>query len=188
VAARCRFNSVGGRRIGEVTYPPVDLTCPGARNVLAQRREFNGVEYEDYDARGQVASDVVPGQPQLRTVVAQTASEYRDDRALKAFGVVQEVTYGGGAQLAQGRPLRKFRTPVYAGPANRGWDLNIDGLANEGLLPDAWQDLRNVGVTWEQLGPLFSSAEDFVAMWERACRLSVQWHRARGLTPPPGCE
>ncbi|MCI0571888.1 MAG: hypothetical protein L0Y66_14135 [Myxococcaceae bacterium] len=34
----------------------------------------------------------------------------------------------------------------------------IDGLAHMGMLPDVWQDMRNVGVTWEQLTPLFNSA------------------------------
>lgn len=187
VAARCRFNSVGGRTVGGVTYP-FDPTCPGARNVVSQYLEFNAIEYEDYDLRSSPPGTTVAGRPELRTIVAQTASEFRDDRAIARFGVVQRVAYGGGGPLAQLRPMRKFRTPVYASPANRGWDFNLDGLANEGLLPDAWQDLRNVGVSWEQLGPMFNSANDFIDTWDRGCRMAAQWHRGRGLTPLAECN
>lgn len=186
VAARCRFNSVGGRTIGGVRYP-FDPTCPGATNVRTQFLEFNGVEYEDYATRSAAGSPVA-GRPELRTVVAQSESEFRDDRALASFGVPQHVAFGGGGPLAQLRPMKKFRTTVYASPQNRGWDFNIDGLANEGLLPDTWQDLRNVGVTWEQLGPMFNSANDFIEMWDRACRLSAQWHRGRGAMPLAECN
>jgi len=31
-----------------------------------------------------------------------------------------------------------------------------------------FQDMRNVGVHWEQLGPLFHSAADYVATWKKA--------------------
>lgn len=187
VAARCRFNSVGGRTIDGVTYP-WDPTCPGATNVRTQFLEFNAVEYDDYAMRPGVAGTGVTGRPELRTVIAQSPTEFRDDRALAHLGVPQHVAYGGGGPLSQLRPMRKFRTPVYASPQNRGWDFNIDGLANEALLPDTWQDLRNVGVTWEQLGPMFNSANDFIEMWDRACRLSAQWHRGRGAMPLAECN
>lgn len=59
-------------------------------------------------------------------------------------------------------PLRRLTT------GQRAWDFNIDGLAHYGLLPDFFQDLRNVGVSSTQLQPLFNSAEDYIRMWERA--------------------
>ena len=49
----------------------------------------------------------------------------------------------------------------------RDFDLNIDGFAHYGMLPDFVQDLRNIGLNSEDLQPLFSSAEGFVQMWER---------------------
>ena len=39
-----------------------------------------------------------------------------------------------------------------------GWDVNIDGFAHIGLYPDFLQDLRNEGVSFEYMTPLFDSA------------------------------
>jgi hypothetical protein len=60
------------------------------------------------------------------------------------------------------------------------WDVNIDGVAHYGMLPDMLQDMKNVGVTPVQLAPLFSSAEDYILMWERANKASAS---ARGSLP-----
>ena len=51
-----------------------------------------------------------------------------------------------------------------AGP-RRDYDINLDGMAHYGLLPDFLQDLRNDGLTAEDLAPLFRSAYDYVQMW-----------------------
>lgn len=54
-----------------------------------------------------------------------------------------------------------------------GWsefDINVDGVAHYGLLPDFLQDLRNVGLLCRDLAPLFRSAEDYVAVWEKCER------------------
>ena len=59
----------------------------------------------------------------------------------------------------------------------RDFDINVDGMAHYGLLPDFLQDLRNVGLTEADLEPLFRSAEDFVRMWG-ACEQA-----AAGLAP-----
>jgi hypothetical protein len=47
-------------------------------------------------------------------------------------------------------------------------------MAHYGMLPDFLQDLRNVGLTAEDLAPLFRSANDYVQMWEKCER---QAHR-----------
>ncbi len=49
---------------------------------------------------------------------------------------------------------------------SREFDFNTDGLAHIGLLPDFIRDLLHVGMTDEQIHPLFSSAEAFLRMWE----------------------
>ena len=49
----------------------------------------------------------------------------------------------------------------------RDFDINLDGMAHYGMLPDFLQDLRNNGATPDQLAPLFRSAEDYIKMWER---------------------
>ena len=61
------------------------------------------------------------------------------------------------------RPLTRSK----AGP-RRDFDYNLDGMAHYGMLPDFLQDLRNVGLTAEDLAPLFRSAYDYIEMWS-AC-------------------
>jgi hypothetical protein len=53
-----------------------------------------------------------------------------------------------------------------AGP-RRDFDINIDGMAHYGLLPDMLQDVRNCGLKVEDFEPLFRGAEDYVRMWEK---------------------
>jgi hypothetical protein len=50
---------------------------------------------------------------------------------------------------------------------DRDWDINLDGMAHYGLLPDFLQDVRNVGVAESELAPLYRSAEDYIRVWER---------------------
>lgn len=54
----------------------------------------------------------------------------------------------------------------YAG--RRDFDINLDGFAHYGMLPDFLQDLRNVGLSTQQLAPLFRSAEAYLRMLQRA--------------------
>lgn len=72
----------------------------------------------------------------------------------------------------------------------RDYDINLDGFAHYGLLPDVWQDLKNCLATsptratssptfgapsgvvsdaedHRDMNPLFRSAEDFIELWER---------------------
>ncbi len=64
-----------------------------------------------------------------------------------------------------------------AGP-RRDFDINIDGMAHYGLLPDMLQDVRNSGLKVEDFAPLFRGAEDYVRMWEKCVK------RARKLGKP----
>jgi hypothetical protein len=52
-----------------------------------------------------------------------------------------------------------------AGP-RRDFDINLDGMAHYGMLPDLLQDIRNSGLTAEDFKPLFRSANDYVQMWD----------------------
>ena len=51
--------------------------------------------------------------------------------------------------------------------ARRDFDINLDGMAHYGLLPDLLQDIRNAGLSPQDLAPLFRSANDYVLMWEK---------------------
>ena len=57
------------------------------------------------------------------------------------------------------------------------FDFNTDGLAHYGLLPDLFQDLQNVGVGQATLGSLFSSAEEYIQVWDRCAAMSDQGER-----------
>lgn len=54
----------------------------------------------------------------------------------------------------------------------RDFDVNIDGVAHYGMLPDLIQDLKNIGLTDEDLLPFFRSAEDYIQTWEKCVRRS----------------
>ncbi len=69
------------------------------------------------------------------------------------------------------RPLKRST----AGP-RRDFDINIDGMAHYGMLPDFLQDLRNCGLSAEDLSPLFRSAYDYVEMWDQCT------HRAKEIS------
>ena len=53
-----------------------------------------------------------------------------------------------------------------AGP-RRDFDINLDGVAHFGLLPDFLQDLRNQGLAIEDFAPLFRGANDYVEVWSK---------------------
>ena len=63
--------------------------------------------------------------------------------------------------------MQGSNTPLSRSRADqRDFDINIDGVAHYGMLPDFFQDLKNVGLTAEDLLPLFRSAEDYIQVWE----------------------
>jgi hypothetical protein len=63
----------------------------------------------------------------------------------------------------------------------RAHDFNVHGLAHYGLLPDMLQDVKNLGV---DLTPLFSSAEGYLRMWEKAWK-AAGCDRDGHCNPPP---
>lgn len=50
---------------------------------------------------------------------------------------------------------------------NKAFDFNQDGMAHIGMYPDLIHDLQEVGVTDQDLRPLYSSVEAYVTMWEK---------------------
>lgn len=63
-------------------------------------------------------------------------------------------------------PLRRYLF------GNRDYDVNVDGVAHYGMLPDFLQDVANSHPRPSEVGtyfsPLFSSAESYISMWEKA--------------------
>jgi len=56
---------------------------------------------------------------------------------------------------------------------NRSFDINADGVAHIGLLPDLLADFQAMGLTRSDLDPLLRSADGYVTVWERS------WNRSR---------
>ncbi len=91
-----------------------------------------------------------------------------------ALGERVPLDYGrDGFEIFPGRG--RFRRQE---TGERTFDFNTDGLAHVGLLPDFMADLKNVGVSKEELDPLFRSAETYIRMWERIENCTPD------LTPP----
>ncbi len=61
------------------------------------------------------------------------------------------------------------------------FDVNEEGLAHVGMLPDFIADLRAQGVRPEDLDPLYDSAEGYIRTWERALATTLQDRDADGV-------
>ena len=68
-------------------------------------------------------------------------------------------------------PLKRSKT----GP--KDWDINFDGVAHYGLLPDLFQDMTNVGLEYHDLNPLFHSGDDFARMWTKCLNAADAMNR-----------
>lgn len=87
----------------------------------------------------------------------------REARTIQLYQTMKPI-YDLWMQFENGpnEPLRRS----FAG--NRDFDFNLDGQAHYGMLPDLIQDMKNQGLTPNQLNPLFISAGQFIKMWEKA--------------------
>ncbi len=106
-----------------------------------------------------IGSDLNGG---IESIGPRFGSDACDGEALEVAAQATRVNY---PFVAHGRAASQTFSPLRTG--NRTWDINTDGVANVGLLPDFIQDLKNVGLSDDDLAPLFRSAEHYVAMWER---------------------
>lgn len=60
------------------------------------------------------------------------------------------------------------------GQITRTFDINYDGLAHFGMLPDFLQELTVLGTSGEEMGTVFRSAEALVRAWEESCFLAYE--------------
>jgi hypothetical protein len=92
--------------------------------------------------------------------------------AIKTLTPMSSLFLASSDQTLQLGPLSNLPPLQPSVTGLRTFDLNSDGLAHYGMIPDFLQDLRTVGMTQEQMGVLYQSAEDFIQAWERSCLLS----------------
>lgn len=71
-------------------------------------------------------------------------------------------------------PLRRSYAGSFTGA--RDFDFNLDGFAHYGMFPDFIQDLRNDGLTPQQIAPIFKSAEEYIETWEKSVQRSGSIH------------
>ncbi len=108
-----------------------------------------------------------------------------DGRVIELIGKIKAIWDKWKAMNGDNRPLERSK----AGP-RRDFDINIDGMAHYGMLPDFLQDLRNVGLTAEDLAPLFRSAYDYMQMWtdlraeRRGCQSPGREHEMNRMENP----
>lgn len=83
-------------------------------------------------------------------------------------GVIYEgMRVRRGVSGGQNFPLK------YSEVGKRKYDFNVDGLAHFGMVPDMLQDLKNVGFPRYDFESMFSSAEGYLEMWEKARHLAT---------------
>jgi microsomal dipeptidase-like Zn-dependent dipeptidase len=97
------------------------------------------------------------------------SASWQDERTRKQAARISAIWVKWDHMKGDNRPLTRSK----AG-SRRDFDLNVDGMAHYGMLPDFLQDLRNIGLTAEDLAPLFRSAYDYVEMWARCERQAAQ--------------
>ena len=93
-------------------------------------------------------------------------SYHANEGVRNTFNIVSRI-FPVATRLARSRaniPLTRSVT------GRHDFDVNLDGLAHYGMIPDFLQDAKNVGLTKDDLRPLFRSAEGYIEMWERCER------------------
>lgn len=94
----------------------------------------------------------------------------------------------GGDGNAQTHPVKYPLTAFGNKPMDRSqaghrvFDINVDGFAHVGMLPDFIAELAAIGLTERDLAPLWSSAEAYISMWER-----VENWKPMSTTAAPKC-
>jgi hypothetical protein len=86
----------------------------------------------------------------------------RDDDVLRWFEKITGIWQKWHDMQGDNPPLER-----YVAGSRRDFDINLDGLAHYGLLPDFLQDMRNQGLAIKDFAPLFRSANDYVEVWAK---------------------
>jgi hypothetical protein len=97
----------------------------------------------------------------------------QDEETVRIAGRIAAIWKKWQEMKGDNRPLERST----AGE-RRDFDINIDGVAHYGMLPDFLQDIRNCGLTAEDLAPLFRSAYDYIQVWETCQQQAVEMSKA----------
>jgi hypothetical protein len=75
------------------------------------------------------------------------------------------------------------RSTAGSAQRRRDFDVNMDGMAHYGLLPDFLQDLWNIGMPRPVMDSLYHSAHDFIEVWARCESRAANWPSAPATAP-----
>ncbi len=154
-----------------------DFPEASVRQMLDRMKVFHNQEFVDNVTKGFWAADLkisVDDRQVEEWPVEQKAAYYirrgmvelgqtDHDVIVELMGKMEAIWEKWKAMKGDNRPLER----CVAGE-RRDFDINLDGMAHYGMLPDFLQDLCNSGLTAEDLAPLFRSAYDYIQMW-KAC-------------------
>ncbi|RJF90720.1 hypothetical protein D3876_10965 [Sphingomonas cavernae] len=70
--------------------------------------------------------------------------------------------------LSLGVPFDKATTPWDGRPNQPGYDVGVDGVVHIGMIPDFVEEMRVLGLTKEEMDPLWYGAEAYIRAWEAA--------------------
>ena len=158
-------------------HPSTDFPEPSLREAMENARLRHDQDLVDAMTEGFWAADLrIPVAdeqledwpvPRRAGYLARKQTEFglggwQDQRTVKLAARVNVIWAQWERMNGDNRPLTRSK----AGP-RRDFDYNVDGMAHYGMFPDFLQDLRNAGLTAEDLAPLFRSAHDYVEMWDR---------------------
>ena len=130
-------------------------------------------------------SDFCPGRDHFELAAYEAFPPRDGDGRYDGLPFVRTVVDAWVRMQGPNRPMHKY---VVHGKTDDGraidrdFDVNLEGMAHYGLLPDWLQDVKNVGLDAQHLAPLFMGAEDYIEMWERA---ELRAAALRGRPPAP---
>jgi hypothetical protein len=153
-------------------HPSSDFPEPNVHEALRLAQVVHDQEWVDSLTRGFWMADQDPAEVEgqiMQWPLEQRAAyfprkgairegSHLDERTRELVDKIKAIWKKWEQIKGDNRPLVRST----AGP-HRDFDINLDGIAHYGLLPD----LRNVGLAAADLAPLFRSAHDYIEMWEK---------------------
>ena len=155
-------------------HPEDDLPPERLLTLLQHYIRHRELHRVDHIARGLwAAADerFVEGEDVSRWPVEQRAAyvmrknqapDQDDERATELVKKMQAIWDKWEAMNGPNPPLVRCKAGL-----RRDYDINLDGMAHYGLLPDFLQDVKNLGLAQDDMAPLFRSANDYVEMWNK---------------------
>jgi microsomal dipeptidase-like Zn-dependent dipeptidase len=158
-------------------HPENDFPEPTVKQMLERLNAINDQPFVDNVCKGFWAADLkidVDHEQVEEWPIEQRAAYYarrgmvelgqdKHGKVVDLLGKIRTIWDKWQEMNGDNIPLERSK----AGD-RRDFDINLDGMAHYGMLPDFLQDVRNIGLTNEDLSTLFRSAYDYVQMWE-AC-------------------